>query len=238
MASQTSASASAHGFAASRTSSAATSSRRSRSHCAAAQRGGEAWRAVPALERAAVLRRAAQWLRERRDLEPALAQPLRRAQQHRGALERGDRAPGLAAALRGGQGGVDLGLGRRGGHGDHAVGPAGVRGDERVALPPVLADPDGHPQRRARVLGGHGVRELGADGGAAQLEDGLVAERRKAWGERRRESGLSPSRRRERRRPCDVTAHGAASSSSSGTPRDCSCRNDSFEVFSSSRRTR
>jgi len=33
---------------------------------AAAQRGGEAWRAVPALERAAVLLRAAQWLRERR----------------------------------------------------------------------------------------------------------------------------------------------------------------------------
>src|SRR3954447_22901142 len=32
--------------------------------------------------------------------------------------------------------------------------------------------------------------------------------------------------------------HGAASSSSSGVPRDCSCRNDSLEVFSSNRRTR
>ena len=55
-----------------------------------------------------------------------------------------------------------------------------------------------------------GERKRLALGRAPQLELGLVGER----------------------------LHGAASSSSSGTPLACSWRKDSFEVFSSRRRTR
>ena len=110
--------------------------------------------------------------------------------------------------------GVDVVRARRRRHRDDAVGIAGVGRDELVALAAVLADPD--RQRAAAAAPVDGLqpgRQLLAHRRAAQLEDGLVGERRKGH-------------------------QGAASSSSSGRPVACSWRKDSLEVFSSRRRTR
>src|SRR5262249_46599124 len=101
---------------------------------------------------------------------------------------------------------------RHRGGGDDALGVARVGRDELVARALVVADPHGHAQRELRVELGHAGLQLLARGGAAQLEHGLVAE--------------------------GAETHGAAGSSSIGRPLACSARKDSFDVFSSRRRTR
>ena len=90
------------------------------------------------------------------------------------------------------------------------AGIAGVRRDELLALAAVVADPDRYAQRRAGVERVERLLQRRPGRRAAQLEHGLV----------------------------DEVPHGAASSSSRGTPSACWARNESLAVFSSSRRTR
>ena len=104
-----------------------------------------------------------------------------------------------------------IGADRRDGH--DAVDVARVGRDERFALAAVAADPERHAQRQLRLELVHPGGQLLARGRAAQLEDGFVAER-------------------------SQRAHGAARSLSIDAPLACSARNDSLDVFSSSRRTR
>ena len=106
---------------------------------------------------------------------------------------------------------VDVGLGRDRGLGHDPLRLAGVGRDQRAAGARVVADPHRHLDHRLGVERLQRARELRAHGRPPQLQDRFV---------------------------CEGLHAGAASSSSSGTPRACSYRNDSLEVFSSSRRTR
>jgi len=85
----------------------------------------------------------------------------------------------------------------------------------------LVADQHGNLERQARVERGERPEQRVAHRRTAQLEHRLVGERAER-----------PRRRGSR------GAHGAASSSSRPAPRACSARNDSFEEFSSRRRTR
>jgi hypothetical protein len=150
---------------------------------------------------------------ERRERGPALAHPRGGAREHRGALAGGQRGPVAVAVLGGADRRGDLQRcgDRRGG--DDALGVGRVGGDEPVAVAALGPDPDRRRERQALVDPGQALEQLVPMGGPAQLEHGLVVERRKL-------------------------GHGAASSSSSGFPAAWSARNDSLLVFSSRRRTR
>ena len=148
---------------------------------------------------------------ERADLQPPLAQPGGGLHQHLGALDRGPCAPVLEAAAGEVERMVDVGLARHGGLGDDPLRVAGVGRDQRAAVAGVVADPDRDLDHRLGVEGLQRAVQLCADRRSSQLQDGLIGER---------------------------LHEGAASSSSSGVPRACSYRNDSLDVFSSSRRTR
>ena len=148
--------------------------------------------------------------REGGQRQTPLAQPRGGADQHLRALVRGTRAPRPGAARRRLHGPVDLLLGGERGRRDGAVRPARIGGHELLAVATLVADPHRHAQRQARVQPRQRLAELRSHGGPAQLEHGLVAKR----------------------------VHGAARRRSRSSPPLYSCRNDSFAVFSSSRRTR
>ena len=146
------------------------------------------------------------------ELEPPLSQPGGGAAQDFGTLGRGPRGP-VPVPARGrlhGRGGVRLGRPPRLRH--HSRGRARIGGFEPGVGPLRAPDQHGHAQRQPGVQLAQRLEQRVADGRPPQLEDRLVRERRQA--------------------------HGAASSSSSSAPSRQFCRNDSLEVFSSSRRTR
>ncbi len=147
---------------------------------------------------------------ERRQLEAARAQDRRGPHQHLGA----PLGTPFAPLGPGGRGrlhrGARVGLGGAPRRGHHARGPTRVGRLEPLGGAALVPDENRHAQRQSRLQLGERVQQRLARGRAAQLQRGLVGER----------------------------DHGGDSSSSSGTPRACSCRNDSFEVFSRSRRTR
>jgi hypothetical protein len=146
---------------------------------------------------------------ERRQLEPALPQARGGVPEHARTFAGGPGAPLAEPAL----GGLDrrggLGLAGAAGVRDHPAGRAGVRRVEALGGARVSPDQDRHRQRQPGVQLTQGLEQRLAHRRAAQLQDGLVRK-----------------------------GHGAASSSSIDMPRCWSPRNDSFEVFSRSRRTK
>ena len=152
--------------------------------------------------------------RERGEHRPVLPQPPRRPHQRLGAaLGRGPR-PRRERLARGTDGGVDVGLVRDRGVRDDAVRVAGVGRDERVALAAVVADPQRHAQRELRRRA-RSIPAASVSRAAARRSSRTGSLRNGASG---------------------VTARPAAPRSAA--PLACSARNDSLDVFSSSRRTR
>ena len=117
---------------------------------------------------------------ERRELEPAIAHPVRRANQRLCPLTRAGGPPG-AKPLAGGRDsrGDVSGRGRRS-PGDGALGLTRVGRDQPCArlAAYVLSDDYGEPQRQLAVDRSKRILVLGTDRGLAQLEHRLVRERR------------------------------------------------------------
>src|SRR5207237_34833 len=110
---------------------------------------------------------------------------------------------------------VDVWGTSRGRERDGALGIAGVGRAQCVTVRLLLADEHRHPDRELAFELVHPREQRLARLALSQLEHGLVRE--------------------AARRVC---VHGAARSSSSGRPLACSSAKLSFEVFSSTRRTR
>ena len=147
---------------------------------------------------------------ERGQLEPALAQDRRGAAQHLGALGGGARAPLAEAALG--------------------------RLDRRRRRRP----PSARPRDATRRSGAPGSVDSSPDAAprSPPIEDRDLERQPRVEPASASSSDSRTGARRSSRIGSLRKAHGAASSSSIGVPRCCSPRNDSFAVFSSSRRTR
>ena len=149
---------------------------------------------------------------ERADLQPPLAQPRGGLDQHLGALRpRSARPSPEPRPARSSAWSTSASLATADSR-DHALGVAGIGRDQRAAVARVVADPHRHLDHR---LGVEGLQRARAAAHASA--PGAVP-------------GSIRSRTASRRAP--PAALPAAS------PRACSYRNDSLDVFSSSRRTR